>query len=119
MILYGISMLPLTQMLKTAAPISLQPWYANNAVAGGNLNKLKKVFKLLQSKGPERRYFLKPTKSILVVKPAMSERTKARFDHLECQVTTGTRYLGGFVGTPTDETSYIRAKVWEWLISIN
>ena len=41
----------------------------------------------------------------------MVERAKVRFGCFEFQVTAGTKYLGGFVGTTTDETSHIQAKV--------
>ena len=65
-----------------------------------------------------RGYFPKLTKSTFVVKPVMIERAKARFNHLGFQATTGTRYLGGFVRTPADKSSHIRAKVGEWVTGI-
>ena len=105
MILYDIIMLPLTLQLKATVPTSLQPWYTDDATAGGDFEKIEEIFSLLLSKGPARGYFPKPTKSILAVKPAMVERTKARSNHLRFQVT-GTRYLGGFVGVPADGSSH-------------
>ena len=107
MIQYGINMLPLTIQLKAAVPTSLQPWYTDNATAGGNFEEIETVFSSLLSKGPARGYFPNLTKSILAVKHAMVKRAKARFNHLEFQVTTGTRYLGSFVGVPVDELSHI------------
>ena len=71
MILYGIGMLPLTLKLKVAVPTALQPWYTDNAVAGGSFEDITKVFNLLITTGLARRYFPKSTKSILVVKPVM------------------------------------------------
>jgi len=44
----------------------------------------------------------------------MVEHAKARFGHFGFQVTTGTSYLGGFIGSVTKETSHIQAKVREW-----
>ena len=114
MILYGIGMLPLTIKLKTAVPDCMQPWYADDAGAGGNFEDIDDFFKLLQLWGPARGYFPEPTKSILVVKPQSVERATARFAHLGFQVTTGARYLGGYVGDTTDQAKYIDAKVTEW-----
>ena len=113
MILYGLGMLPLKLTLKATVSSALQPWYANNAVVGGNFDEVGKVFSLLQTIGPARGYFPEPTKSILVVKPAMVEQAKARFDHHGFTIVIGTRYLGGFIGTRSDESSHIHAKVSE------
>ena len=48
------------------------------------------------------------------MKPQSVERATARFAHLGFQVTTGARYLGGYVGDTTDQAKYIDAKVTEW-----
>ena len=48
----------------------------------------------------------------------MVECAKVRFDHIGFQISTGTRYLGGFIRHKTDETSHIRAKVGEWTFRI-
>ena len=65
-----------------------------------------------------RGYFPEPSKSILVVKPAMVEQAKVRFDHLGFKVVTGTRYLSGFIGTTANELSHIQQKVSEWSTGI-
>ena len=49
----------------------------------------------------------------------MVERAKARFNHFGFTVVTGTKYLGGFIGTPADESYHIRQKVSEWTSGIN
>ena len=59
------------------------------------------VFDLLLINKPDRGYFLEPTKFILVVKPALVERSRAHFAHFAhhgFKVVTGTRYLSGFIG---------------------
>ena len=87
-------------------------------MAGGKFEEIEEIFNFLLSKGPARGYFPEPPKSILVVKSAIVEGTKARFNHLEFQVITSTRYLGGFVGVPADKSSHIRSKVGEWSAGI-
>ena len=79
----------------------------------GGFEVVTKVFSLLAITGPVRGHFPEPTKFILVVKPAMIERAKAHFDHLGFTMVTGTRYLGGFIGSRPDESSHIRQKVPE------
>ena len=74
-----------------------------------NVNHLVQLYDVM-STGPARRYFPEPATSILVVKPAIVERAKARFDHLGFTVVTGTRYLGGFIGTTADESSRIQQR---------
>ena len=56
---------------------------------------ITKMFNLLMTTGPARGYFPKLTKSTFIVKPAMVELAKARFNHLGFEVVTDTRYLGG------------------------
>ena len=82
-------------------------------MAGGKFEEIEEIFNFLLSKGPARGYFPEPTKSIPVIKLAMVEGTKACFNHLEFEVVTGTRYLGGFAGTTADESSHICKKVGE------
>ena len=118
MIIYGIGMLLLTLQLKAAVPTSLQPWFVKDAAVGGGFEEVTEVFRLLATTVPARGYFPKPTKSILVVKPAMVERAKAHFDHLGFTVVTGTRYLGGFIGSYPEKSSHILQKVSKWTTSI-
>ena len=118
MVLYGIGMLPLTRKLKDAVPECIQPWYADDAGAGGEFDDIERFFKLLQLWGPARGYFPEPTKSILVVKPQSVERATARFAHLGFQIQTGARYLGGFVGDDAQQTEFVDTKVTEWATGI-
>ena len=113
MILCGIGMLPLTLQLKSAVPTALQSWYADDTAVAGSFDDVKKVFRLLVTMGLARGYFPEPTKSTLVVKPAMVECAKAHFDHMNFIVVTGTRYLSGFIGSRSNEPSHIRQKVSE------
>ena len=64
---YGIGVLPLIRFLRRDHPQVTQLWYAEDAGAGGNFEAVMAHFRDLQLKGPARRYFPEPTKSILVV----------------------------------------------------
>ena len=67
MISYGIGVLPLIRYLRRDHPQVTQPWYVDDAGAGGSFGAVMAHFRNLQLKGPARGYFLDPTKSILVV----------------------------------------------------
>ena len=69
MVIYGVGMLPLTTKLQEEVPSCIQPWYADDAGAGGKLDGILSYFTKLCEDGPARGYFPETTKSILVVKP--------------------------------------------------
>lgn len=66
------------------------------------------MFNLLIKNGWAQGYFPEPTKSILVVKPAIVEHVRAQFAHDGFKVVTDTRYLGGFIGDKEDESLYVQ-----------
>ena len=65
-------------------------------------------FRDLQLKGPARRYFPEPTKSILVVSEKSVPRSKEYFRGMGIQVVTGSRYLGGYIGEQETEAQWVR-----------
>ena len=69
MIAYGIRFLLLIRELQGAHPRVTQPWYADDAGAGGKFQQILDHFRDLQARGPARGYYPDPTKSILVVAP--------------------------------------------------
>ena len=69
MIAYDIGVLPLIRELQDAHPCVTQPWYADDVGAGGTFQQVQANFQDLQARGPARGYYLKTTKSILVVAP--------------------------------------------------
>ena len=77
----------------------------------GGFGEIERFFNLLLTKGPARGYFPESTKSIIIVKPAMVERAKVRFNHLGIEVVTGTRYLGSFFRSTAGESFRIRKKL--------
>jgi hypothetical protein len=118
MLVYGIGMLPLACKLKQAIPAVKQPWYADDAGAGGKFENLREYFVKLSESGPPRGYFPEPTKSILIVAEHNVETAKAQFQDLGFQVVTGSRYLGGFIGSRESELEWVREKVEEWTAGV-
>ena len=54
-------------------------------------------------------------KSSLVVHPDKVEEAKRDFERLGCEVVTGKRYLGGFIGTRVELEAYVLDKIEEWM----
>ena len=67
MVMYGVGLLPLIRILKTAVSDVHQPWYADDAGAGGHFNLITRYFEKLQEFGTPRGYFPESSKSILIV----------------------------------------------------
>jgi hypothetical protein len=64
----GVGLLPIIRILKKAVSDVHQPWYANDAGAGGRFQRIRGLyFKKLQEYGHPRGYFPEPSKSILIV----------------------------------------------------
>jgi hypothetical protein len=76
------------------------------------------MFEELQEIGPAYGYFPEPTKSILVVQPEMVDQATEYFQNLNFKITTGSRYLGGFVGSRSSCEEYVKEKVFSWETSI-
>ena len=95
MITYGIRVLPLIRVLQVDHPRVYQPWYADDAGAGGSFTDILAHFKDLQLKGTARGYFPEPTKSILVVSEKNVPRANAYFRGIGMKVFTGSRYGSG------------------------
>jgi hypothetical protein len=115
---YGIDILPLIHKLKVEFPAVKQPWYANDAGAGGSFTDLRKKHFRLQELGPAYGYFPEPSKSIIIVRAHNRTRAKSSFDNLGFKWQTGGRYLGGYVGSKADLELWVQEKVTFWTSAV-
>jgi hypothetical protein len=53
MVAYGIGLLPIIRQLKAEFPAVEQPWYADDAGAGGSFQGIRAYFQRLQEIGPK------------------------------------------------------------------
>ena len=95
MIAYGIGVLPLIRELRNAHPRVTHPWCADDAGAGGTVQKILERFRDLQARGQSQGYYQEPTKSILVVASGNVARAEEHFQGLGIRVVAGHSYLGG------------------------
>ena len=105
--------------LKAEIPTVIQPWYADDAAAGGKFEAIRKQFGRLEELGPQYGYFPKPSKSVLIVSEKNLERAKSALGDLNFQITTGYHYLGGFIGEKSARDKWIEEKVEDWVIGID
>jgi hypothetical protein len=98
MFAHGIGILPLICQLKAEFPAVEQPWHANDAGAGGKFDGTRSMFLRLDEIGPDFGYCPEPLKSMLAAQEHNLEAAEKAFSDLEFKVTTGSRYLGGFIG---------------------
>jgi hypothetical protein len=115
---YGLGLLPLIRQLKEEFPEVRQPWYADDAGAGGHFKDLRRFFRRLQEIGPSYGYHPEPSKSILIVQEHNVEEAEMEFTDLLFKVTTGSRYLGGFIGAPSLRDEWIAEKTTFWASAI-
>ena len=76
---YGMGIPPLIQEFRKAHPGITQPWYADDAGAGGTFGAIRQNLIDLMERGPLRGYFPEPTKRILVVSPWNVPQAEAFF----------------------------------------
>jgi hypothetical protein len=88
MFAYGNGVLPLIRRLERNHPGLFQPWYADDAGAGGKFEDIRAMLEELQKIGPAYGYCPEPTKSILVVPPEMVERATEYFQDHHFKITT-------------------------------
>jgi hypothetical protein len=118
MVAYGLLLLPLIRDLKRELPDVNQPWYADDSGAGGNFAGIRSYFERLQEKGPRRGYFPEPSKSILVVQEHNRAAAEIAFKDLGFTIVTGTRYLGGYIGSAEDQSEWVNSKTSDWTAAV-
>ena len=114
MIAYGIGVLSLIQELWDAHPPVTQPWYADNAGAGGTSEQILTHFQDIQALETPQGYLPKLTKSVLVVAPRNVAMAEEFFKGMGVMMVAGSRYLGGYIGDKETEDIWLNKKVKGW-----
>ena len=90
MILFWIKIVPLTGDIWAEHPAESQPWYSDNARAGGTFRRIKPHLEDLMTRVLQHGYLPKLTKSILIVLVRNPPQAK---DFLSKKLVIGGRYL--------------------------
>ena len=97
MVLYGITLVPLSEELKAADPGILLPLYADDAAFDGSAQRSAQLLKLLMRRGPDRGHFPGTAKSLFISDTSGQEyAVKREFaaEGLILNFVSGSRYLG-------------------------
>ena len=66
MVLFGVTMTPLGKHLQRLHPQVLQPWYADDLALQGKASQVYHVLRKVRDLGPDKGFYVEPTKSILI-----------------------------------------------------
>ena len=91
-----------------------QIWYADDAAAGGKLEKILHWWNQLCNAGPWYGYHPKPSKTWLIVKEEYEEKAKNMFPSDINITSIGHRYLGSYIGTEAGKKEFIDEQITEW-----
>ena len=114
MIAYGIVIIPLIKNIKQEIHDVTQTWYADDTGALGTFAIIDTYFDSLTHQGPRRRYYPKPSKSVLIVRPENLEARKEFGARYVFQVCMGARYLGGYIGEDKSKIDWMRERTLTW-----
>uniref|UniRef100_A0A8D8W759 Reverse transcriptase domain-containing protein n=3 Tax=Cacopsylla melanoneura TaxID=428564 RepID=A0A8D8W759_9HEMI len=111
--LYALATLPLIKSLSCHTDTT-QCWYADDSSVQGTIENLVNWWKDLNTQGPQYGYYPEGNKSCLVVSQEDIEYAQHVFEGTGIKVVTGSRFLGGYVGTNEDKNTFVVSKVDEW-----
>ena len=113
-IMYVLGFILIIRELQAAHSKVTQPWYADNAGAGGTFTLLQAHLDDILSQGPTRGYFPELIKSILVVS-IHNVVWAQRLCHMRgLVIVTRSLYLGGYIGNVGPQSEWPGDKFQEW-----
>jgi len=115
---YGIGILPLTRKLKNTVKYT-QNWFADDSACIGELQSLLIWIELLLEEGPKSGYYLQLEKCYCIVDPSYLEEANLLFSKKSIKIVTGSKYVGGYVGSEQDLDEWLSEKVMKWVKSVN
>ena len=98
---YGVSIITILNVLKLEIPSVSQVWLADDASGAGKLGELFKWWKMIIHEGQKYGYFVKPSKSWLILKdPSREAECIDLFETSKINISiTGKKHLGAALGT--------------------
>jgi len=95
-------------------------FYADESNDGATFDDLEKYFDFLKVYGSSFGYTPQPHKCILVTSDRNLSSAKSKFERYGIKVVTGSRYFGGFIGSLTLRSNWLRekARFWEKAVKI-
>ena len=117
MVLYGTTLIPLSEELQAADPGLLSPFYVDDAAFDGLSRHSTQLLNLLTKRGPDRGYFPDPAKSLFILDtPGQEAAAKRDFakEGLDLNFVSGSRYLGAYLGPQAELEDWLKPQVEVW-----
>ena len=110
---YALGTNTILQTLNTRVEDISQVWLADDATGVGKLEPLRKWWDLIKTEGVKSGYYVKPTKSWLILKDASKlDECEELFRSAPINITlAGKRHLGAAIGSTEFKNEYIDEKV--------
>ena len=89
-------------------------YYADDGGGGGTLDQLLKWWTDVQEIGPNFGYYLKPSKTWLIVKPKYLKRAKDMFPGISI-TDQGHKYLGSYIGSESGKAEFMKCHFDKWI----
>jgi hypothetical protein len=118
MVLYGLTLAPLTETLRTAVPAVSQCWYADDAAMAGAPHQVADAMTLLAHHGPQRGYYPEPAKSVVICPPDLPAPSRQPLEQFPFQFADGHRHLGGFIGNTEARTQWLTPRIAAWATAV-
>ena len=116
-VLYGITLVPLSKELRAADPGLLSPFYADDAAFNGSARRISQLLKLLIKRGADRGYFPETAKSLFISDiPGQEEAERREFavERLTLNFVSGSQYLGAYLGPQEELEAWVKPQVEAW-----
>ena len=117
MVLYGITLAPLSKELRVADLWLFSPFYADDAAFDGSERRSAQLLKLLMKMGPHRGYFPEPAKYLFISDtPGQKEAAKREFsiEGLTLNFVSGSWYLGAYLSPQEELEAWVKPQVEAW-----
>ena len=117
MVLYGITLVPLTEGIRAADPGLLSLFYADDAAFNGSARRSAQLLKLLTKRGPDQGYLPELAKSLCTSDtPEQEAGAKRAFsaEGLVLNFVSGHRYLGAYLGPQAELEAWVKPQVEAW-----
>ena len=111
MVLYGITLVPLTEEPQAADPGLLSPFYEDDAAFDGSARRSAQLLNMLTKGGTDRGYFPEPDKPLFISDtPRQEEAVKQEFavEGLTLNFVSGSRYLGVYLGPQAELDTWVK-----------
>ena len=121
MAMYSLSTRKPIEELKTAAPETVQAWFADDSADAGKLAHIKVWWEKLKEIGPPNGYYPNAPKTILILKsPELRERAEELFSGEGIKITSeGKRHIGAVLGSQEFKEAYVQNKVEKWTSDVH